>query len=234
MIRLKPVGGSPSPTISMHPRRVLVSSSGESKKTTKSALLTPVAFIILTTLVLSSSLYAGLTTCAGAYNLGNSGSAPLGCEQVDKEFNNFSYSSAGPIPEPSSSVPVATGTIPTSAIGATFGSLDTWSASSPYTTSAIAPYAVTLDPAYGTEMVCFYDGASSCAAVGGNAVNFGASIYTASFTAISFASPASFYTSGNNFFGPTDDFFDTPEPATFGLMAAALAGLSLFGLRKRA
>lgn len=298
----------------------------ENKKiNSKLALLTAAMFIILTTVVFSSSLYAGLTPCAGTYNLGNSGAAALvspggssaGCEQVDKEFANFNYSNGGANPEAGGSVPVTfAGTSPTTAIGAMFGSLDTWSvASAGATTYAVVPYNVTVDPASGpgngqyyaitsmnllanasfslpagasdnvtlfeyfcaggsaacttgtltaginlaaptagyiefvengsgfstsaSEVICFNNGGSSCTAVGGNTVNFAASIYTAGFTniivasGISVSSSSSAQVSLNRF---TENYFetlDTPEPATFGLMGVVLAGLGLLSFRKR-
>jgi len=74
-----------------------VSATRERNKNSNLALLTPATFIVLTALIFSSSLQAGLTPCAGTYNLGNSGASALaspggsaaGCEQVDKEFANF-------------------------------------------------------------------------------------------------------------------------------------------------
>jgi hypothetical protein len=283
-------------------------------------------FTVLLALVLSSALYAGLTPCAGTYNLGNSGSAALvppggsslGCEQVDKEFNNFNYSNGGSNPEAGSSVPVMfAGSSPTSAIGITFGSADpTWGVSTAgATSSAVINYTNTVDPAYGpgggafyaitsmelfatasftlpagtsdnvtlheyfcaggsaacttgtltdginlaaptagyiefidqgngvgsnsTELICFNNGTSSCTPTSGFLINFATSIYSAGFTSmivasdISVSSVSGTQVSLNNF---TENYFetlDTPEPATFGLMGVALAGLSLLGLRKR-
>jgi hypothetical protein len=292
-------------------------------------ILPSATFFILANLVCSSSLFAGLTPCAGTYNLGNSGAGALvspggasaGCEQVDKEFNNFNYSTGGSSPEGGSSVPVTfAGTSPTTAIGATFGLSNTWSDGSTggttaANTTAVAAYSVAVDPASslpsgqyyaitslslsvnssittpvgtsdtailfeyfcaggsadcttgtltdginlaaptagyikfvesgsgfstsGAEVICFNNGASSCTPVGGNAVNFAASIYTAGFTSIIVASDISVATvsgtqvSVNNF---TENYFetlDTPEPSTFILMGSALAGIAALRFRKR-
>jgi len=75
-----------------------VSSTEKIEKTNSpGAVFTHATFITLALLVFSSSLYAGLTPCTGAYNVGNSGAGALvspdgsssGCEEVDKQFVNF-------------------------------------------------------------------------------------------------------------------------------------------------
>jgi hypothetical protein len=290
------------------------------------SILPPAALLILAGLVSSSSLFAGLTPCAGTYNLGNSGAGALvspggasaGCEQVDKEFNNFSYSAGGSNPEAGGSVGTTfAGSTPTGAIGITFGSSSpVWSVTSAGATSTgVVTYTNTVDPAYGpgggafyaitslelfatasftlpagtsdnvtlfeyfcaggsaacttgtltdginlaaptagyiefidqgtgsgstsSEVICFNNGATSCTPTSGFLINFATSNYSAGFTnilvssGISVSSVSGTQVSLNNF---TENFFetlDTPEPATFGLMGAALAGLSLLGLRKR-
>lgn len=294
-----------------------------------SRILPPATLLILFGLVSCSSLFAGLTPCSGTYNLGNSGADPgalvspggasAGCEQVDKEFNNFSYSTGGSNPEAGGSVGTTfAGSTPTGAIGVTFGSSSpVWSVTGAGETSTgVVTYTNTVDPAFGpgggafysitsmelfatasftlpagtsdnvtlfeyfcaggfasctsggtltdginlaaptagyiefidsgtgvgsssSELICFNNGAATCTPTAGFLINFATTNYAAGFTSILVASNISVSSvsgtqvSLNNF---TENFFetlDTPEPATFGLMGAALAGLSLLGLRKR-
>ena len=87
------------------------------------------------------------------------GGAALGCEQVDKEFNNFNYSTGGSNPEAGGSVGTTfAGSNPTGAIGVTFGSVNpTWAVSSAGDTSTgVVTYTNTVDPAYGPGGGAFY------------------------------------------------------------------------------
>ncbi len=103
-------------------------------------------------------MYASLSTCAGSYALGNSnpndlvppGGSSAGCEQVDKQFSTFGYTSGGTNPVAGSGVAVNfAGTNPLSAIGVEFGGSNTWNVNSPSSsTTAIGTYDVAVDPAF--------------------------------------------------------------------------------------
>lgn len=122
--------------------------------------MTPTVVTVLISLSFSGSAYASLASCIGTYNLGNSnasatalvspGGASAGCEQVDKGFSGFGYAPGGTNPVLGNAVPVTFqgGPNPTSTgIGAEFGSTAIWQVgSSGQTTTAVAPYLVTVDP----------------------------------------------------------------------------------------
>ena len=113
-------------------------------------------------MILCSPAYAGLTTCAGSYALGNSnpndlvppGGSSAGCEQVDKQFSTFGYTPGGTNPTAGSGVAVNfAGTNPLSAIGVEFGGSNTWSVNSPLaSTTAVGTYDVLVDPAFSNSI----------------------------------------------------------------------------------
>ncbi len=120
-----------------------------------SVRITRAKFVFLCTVGLATLAHAGLTPCAGTYNLGAGanglvgGAASAGCEQVDKEFNAFNYIPDVSNPVLGGAVPVTfSGVTPTGAISVQFGdSNPTWDAAvSGTSTSASIFYNITVDP----------------------------------------------------------------------------------------
>jgi hypothetical protein len=121
-----------------------------------------IIFFALISLAFSGSAYAGLSACTGTYDLGNSSASPTdlvapggasaGCEQVDKQFTAFNYTTGGTVPVSGNNVDVGfIGSSPTSGIEAQFGNPlsinPTWNlAASGATTNAIASYNIAVDP----------------------------------------------------------------------------------------